>query len=94
MALTIRMRVVSVTSSEPDPEASSLDLISEGLRRRQRGAATAVTRVSMAAGEPGTDVWLAPASLWFEMEGDVAGWEVGSEHDVVISPAPVEGTAE
>jgi hypothetical protein len=94
VALTIRMPVVSVTSSEPDPEASSLDLVSEGLRRRQTGQAAAVTRVHMAAGEAGSDTWLAPATLWFELEGAVTGWEVGTEHDVVVTPAPIEGTAE
>jgi hypothetical protein len=94
MSLTIRMRVTSVTSSEPDPEAPPLDLVSEGLRRRRSGTAAAVTTVQLRAGDPDLEAWNAPAVLWLTLEGSADGPAVGTEHDVTIAPAPVSGTAE
>lgn len=94
MALTIRMRVTSVTSSEVDPEAPPLELISEGLRQKADGSG-ATTTVCLVAGPKDLDTWNAPANLWISLSGgDVAGWEVGSLHDVTITPTPVDGTAE
>lgn len=92
--LTIRMRVTSVTSSEVDPDAPPLDVISEGMRRKASGTDGAVTMVCLVAGPKDVDTWNAPATLWLSLDGPVDGWVVGSLHEVAITPAPVEGTAE
>jgi hypothetical protein len=94
MALTIRMRVSSVSSTELDPEAPPLDLISEGMRRKSDGGDGAMTTVYLVAGPKELDTWNAPASLWISLDAATTGWEVGSLHDVTIMPAPVEGAAE
>jgi hypothetical protein len=94
MALVIRMRVNTVSSSELDPEAPPLELISEGMRRSADGSEGAVTTVYLVAGPKDGDTWDAPATLWLSLAGSVQGWDVGSLHDVAIAPAPVEGVAE